>query len=240
MMGTCRARSVNADFAAIVESAGTLNKMPAMPTSMRRIAHTLLSRKRRAAPSFLDPRGGRAGRSPALGALSIVAVLLLVAGTAQTADARPYGYYPGHGGAWVGWGGGYYGPGWGYRAPYYGYGYGYGFGLATGAALGWSMGGPWWPANYWGGVGYAYPPAYYPYAGVAVAVPAAPVEQVYIQQPQEVVVPPAAQPRRGLWYYCSAPAGYYPDVNSCSRPWIAVDPQSGGRTGSADGVTQGR
>jgi DNA-binding transcriptional ArsR family regulator len=28
-----------------------------------------LSRKRRAAPSFLDPRGGRAGRSPALGAL---------------------------------------------------------------------------------------------------------------------------------------------------------------------------
>jgi hypothetical protein len=29
-----------------------------------------LSRKRRAVPSFLDPRGGRAGRSPALGALS--------------------------------------------------------------------------------------------------------------------------------------------------------------------------
>jgi len=29
----------------------------------------LLSRKRRAAPSFLVPRGGRAGRSPALGAL---------------------------------------------------------------------------------------------------------------------------------------------------------------------------
>ncbi|WP_038167050.1 hypothetical protein, partial [Thiomonas sp. FB-6] len=29
-----------------------------------------LSRKRRAAPSFLDPHGGRAGRSPALGALS--------------------------------------------------------------------------------------------------------------------------------------------------------------------------
>jgi hypothetical protein len=28
-----------------------------------------LTRKRRAAPSFLDPHGGRAGRSPALGAL---------------------------------------------------------------------------------------------------------------------------------------------------------------------------
>ena len=29
-----------------------------------------LSRKRRAAPSFLAPRGGRAGRSPALGVLN--------------------------------------------------------------------------------------------------------------------------------------------------------------------------
>jgi len=29
-----------------------------------------LSRKRRAAPSFLDPHGGQAGRSPTLGVLS--------------------------------------------------------------------------------------------------------------------------------------------------------------------------
>ena len=32
-------------------------------------ADSQLSRKRRAAPSFLDPRGGRAGRSPVLGVL---------------------------------------------------------------------------------------------------------------------------------------------------------------------------
>ena len=98
------------------------------------------------------------------------------------------------------------------------------------------MAGPWWPANYWGGVGYAYPPAYYPYGGVAVAVPAAPIEQVYIQQPQEAVVPTPSQPRSGHWYYCSSPAGYYPDVNTCSRPWIAVDPRSGRRAGGCQQV----
>lgn len=173
--------------------------------------------------------------------LSAVAVLLLATGTPQTADARPYGYYPAHGGSWgVG-----YRPGWGYRAPYFGYGYGYGFGLATGAALGWAMAGPWWPANYWGGLGYAYPPALDPYVGVAVAVPAAPIEQVYIQQQQEVGAPTPSQTRPGHWYYCSSPAGYYPDVNTCSRPWTAVDPQSGGRAGGgggagADGSAQGR
>ncbi|MBK8688032.1 MAG: HDOD domain-containing protein [Betaproteobacteria bacterium] len=36
----------------------------------RRACFTGFARKRRAAPSFLDPHGGRAGRSPALGALS--------------------------------------------------------------------------------------------------------------------------------------------------------------------------
>lgn len=170
-----------------------------------------------------------------------VAALMLAAGTPQTANARPYGYYPAHGG---GWGGGYrpgWG-GWGYRAPYYGYGYGYGygFGLATGAALGWSMAYPWWPANYWGGVSYATPQIYYPYAGVAVAVPAAPIEQVYIQQPQAAAVETTPQTRTGHWYYCSSPAGYYPDVNTCARPWIAVDPQSGRPVGGTAEGTQGR
>jgi len=198
----------------LVEPAGAFDTMPTLPTAMRWFAR------------------------PLLGA---VAVLLLAAGVPRTADARPYGYYPGHGGGWggayrPGWGVGYR-PGWGYRAPYYGYGYGYGFGfgLATGAALGWSMAGPWWPASYWGGVGYAYPSAYYPYAGVAVAVPAAPVEQVYIEQPQASRAEAAPQPSAGHWYYCSSPAGYYPDVNTCSRPWIAVDPHTGRRAGGAPG-----
>jgi len=41
--------------------------------------------------------------------------------------------------------------------------------------------------------------------------------------------PPAAAPRAapqqpGYWYYCTEPAGYYPYVQECSRPWIAVQP----------------
>jgi hypothetical protein len=28
------------------------------------------------------------------------------------------------------------------------------------------------------------------------------------------------------WYYCTDPAGYFPYVQTCSRPWIPVLPQS--------------
>ncbi len=164
---------------------------------------------------------------------ALAAAALVTLGIPHAADARPAGYYGGgYGGGWhgagyrPGWGGGgYYRPGWGawggYRAPYYGY---YGYGLAAGAALGWSLAGPWWPAG--GAPWYGYPAAYYPYAGVAVAVPTPLVEQVYIQQPQVVVAEPAHQPGPGHWYYCTSPAGYYPYVNTCSRPWIAVTPRS--------------
>ncbi len=49
-----------------------------------------LSRKRRAVPSFLDPRGGRAGRSPVLGALrsACAAAARRRSGCAATARAR--------------------------------------------------------------------------------------------------------------------------------------------------------
>ncbi|MEO8124033.1 MAG: hypothetical protein ABI633_08290, partial [Burkholderiales bacterium] len=143
---------------------------------------------------------------------ALAAAALVALGVPHAADARPAGYYWGggyHGGGWVGyrpgWGGGYYRPGWGawggYRAPYYGYGYG----LAAGAALGWSLANPWWPAG--GAPGYGYPAAYYPYGGVAVAVPAPPVEQVYIQQPQVAAAEPAHEAGPGHWYYCTSPAG---------------------------------
>jgi len=28
----------------------------------------------------------------------------------------------------------------------------------------------------------------------------------------------------GFWYYCSDPAGYYPWVRTCNRPWTPVSP----------------
>lgn len=182
-------------------------------------------------------------RRLSLPCLCAVAAAALIAAAPNAACARPYGYHPA-GGAWGSWGPGYrpgWGAwgGWGYRAPYYGYGYGYGVGLATGAALAWSAAGPWWPANYWGGASYAYPAAYYPYASVAVAVPAAPIEPVYVERTPEVVVTPTApQKRPGRWYYCNAPAGYYPYVHTCSEPWIAVIPQAGA-TARPNGAAQG-
>lgn len=100
------------------------------------------------------------------------------------------------------------------RGFYRGYGYGLGFGfggyelgLGLGYGLGYGFGG-------YGG-GYGYGPPYYPYSPV-VAVPAAP--QVYIQRqdmsPQDDIQRSVQLPAN-YWYYCRAPAGYYPYVNNC-------------------------
>jgi hypothetical protein len=32
------------------------------------------------------------------------------------------------------------------------------------------------------------------------------------------------QPESGNWYYCVDPAGYFPYVGACNRPWVAVTP----------------
>jgi hypothetical protein len=37
-----------------------------------------------------------------------------------------------------------------------------------------------------------------------------------------------AVPRTNAWYWCSAPAGYYPYVAQCSMPWQAVAPRPAG------------
>jgi hypothetical protein len=54
-----------------------------LPSRARARALLTLVRKRRAAPSFLDPRGGRAGRSPVLGALISAALLAACAEAPQ-------------------------------------------------------------------------------------------------------------------------------------------------------------
>jgi hypothetical protein len=56
----------------------------------------------------------------------------------------------------------------------------------------------------------------------------------YVQQREPEVVSP--QPSRGTasrWYYCTEPAGYYPYVQQCSRPWVAVRPNAVPPAGSA-------
>ena len=64
----------------------------------------------------------------------------------------------------------------------------------------------WWGPPYY----YSYYPGYYsPPAVVQQAPPA------YIQQT------PAAP---NFWYYCQAPEGYYPYVQSCPGGWTTVSP----------------
>ena len=121
------------------------------------------------------------------------------------------GYYPGYR-PWVGWGG------WRYGYPGYGYGWGYGWGYGYGAGLALSIGAPWG----WYGPAAAYVmPSWVP-MNVAV-LPSPTVEELAVEAP---AAPQAAPRQPGYWYYCTEPAGYYPYVNQCSRPWIAVEPNS--------------
>jgi len=109
---------------------------------------------------------------------------------------------------WGAWGG------WGYGYPRYGYGYGWGSGLGYGVGVALAT------APYWG---WGWPPAYY----VAPSwVPTTPlVEQVVVEE-RAPAAPQSAPQQPGYWYYCTEPAGYYPYVSTCSRPWIAVNPTS--------------
>src|SRR5213593_2143177 len=67
------------------------------------------------------------------------------------------------------------------------------------------VGPAWWgpPYPYW----------YYPPAPVEVA-PA----------PAAAPAPPAASPE-SFWYYCPNAKAYYPNVQSCSEPWVRVAPR---------------
>jgi hypothetical protein len=132
-------------------------------------------------------------------------------------------YRPGYGPGYGGWRYGY--PGYGY-----GYGYGYGFGLGLGYGTGWALTTAWpW---YWGA------PAYYPWGYLAPGYPALSLDEElsYVQQPQAEVVAPPARRAASYWYYCTEPAGYYPYVQQCARPWIAVQPNAVPPAGSAPGA----
>ena len=64
--------------------------------------------------------------------------------------------------------------------------------------------------------------------GFAQAPQSAVAPQVYVQRQD---VPPQEDIQRSVqlpanyWYYCRAPAGYYPYVNNCPNGWEQVAPQ---------------
>ena len=172
-----------------------------------------------------------------------LAVASAEAGTAVLA-ASAYVVAPGYGGGWVGgpyyrpyyrpYYGAYYrpwvGPGWGWRYGYPGYGYpayGYpGWGWGFGYGVGWGVA----TAPAWGWPAYYAAPSWVP-EDVAVPAPwvSPSISDGVAAAPAPAPAPAAPQvaPQQpSYWYYCTEPAGYYPYVNQCSRPWIAVQPTS--------------
>lgn len=102
-----------------------------------------------------------------------------------------------------------------YRGPrvgvYFGAPYAWGSPYYWGPA--WSLAWPWY--------GYVYPYPY-PYAP--------PVVEYSVPGPTEYVErAPGPASERGLWYYCTDPAGYYPHVARCNVPWVEVQPSDAPR-----------
>jgi hypothetical protein len=167
--------------------------------------------------------------------ISVLAVVALTVGS-SVAMAQPRGGGGGgappggggRGGAWHGapsgggaWhGGGYHGD---YHGDYHG-GYHGWYGGWYGPSVGFYLGSPYWGSwPYYYPYGYAYPYGYtWPY-GYGYSYPS---PYVYAPREPSVYIEEAPQSRAvHSWYYCTDPAGYYPYVQRCAKPWMTVVPQ---------------
>jgi hypothetical protein len=118
-----------------------------------------------------------------------------------------YGSYPGrwHGsGHYGGWSGGYHG----HTRSWYGNHWSGGW---YGPSVGVYFGGPLW----WDGWPYSYYPAYPAYYPYPLYGPDEP--NIYIERSEDTGT-------TQYWFYCPDPAGYYPYVQNCSKPWMTVLP----------------
>jgi hypothetical protein len=150
--------------------------------------------------------------------------------TALPASARGGGGHVGGGGGWHGGGGGWHGGGGGWHG-------GGGHGWHGGHGGHWHGG--WYGGFYLGAALWGWPyyyPYYYPYA-YPYAYPyygyypyAYPTYSYAVYRPQTVYyterAPQASSNGTRYWYYCTEPAGYYPYVSNCSKPWMHVLPES--------------
>ena len=158
--------------------------------------------------------------------LIAAAAALTMATVATTASAQHTMSHSGggwsggsHGGSWHG-GGNWHGGGW--------------HGSRIGLSLGFGF-----PYYYWGPgyYGYPYPYAYaypYPYGYYDGYPYDDAVPQTYIQRDSgDAVAPPAPAQRSQYSYYCTNPAGYYPQVANCPSGWLTVVPNGAPRTAPA-------
>jgi hypothetical protein len=159
--------------------------------------------------------------------LLIAAAAALTLATVATAASAQHGGAS-HSGSWSG--GSHAGSNWHGGGHWHG---GSWHGSRIGLSLGFGFPYYWGPAYY----GYPYPYAYaypYPYSyydGYAYddAVP-----QTYIQRDSGDAVAPTAPAQRSQYsYYCTNPAGYYPQVATCPSGWLTVVPNNAPRTAPA-------
>lgn len=159
--------------------------------------------------------------------LIAAAAALALATVATTASAQ-HSRASHDGGSWSGggsssrgggdWrGGGHWGGGW------------------HGSRIGFSFG---FPGYYYWGPGYypyayAYPYPYGYYDGYSSYDDGAP--QTYIQRDTGDGIAPAAPPaqRSQYSYYCTNPAGYYPQIANCPTGWLTVVPNGAPRAAPA-------
>ncbi|WP_410211831.1 hypothetical protein [Aquirhabdus sp.] len=137
-------------------------------------------------------------------ALIVASAISILGGIGLTSPAQAYPHYGRNwAGAYhfhynpVGWRGGYWRQGW------------------HGGHYGW-----WWGV---GGAWLLYPAPIYPYPDPELEpayVVSEPVTTIVESQPAQPLPQTAPTPVvQTVWYYCSSPQGYYPNVPSCPSGW---------------------
>jgi len=167
--------------------------------------------------------------------LIAAAAALALATVATTASAQHHGGSQG-GGSWGG-GSSHSGGSWHGGSSWHGGGNWHGGGW-HGSRIGFSFGFPafyyWGPGYYPYAYAYPYPYGYYDgyYDGYSSYGDAAP--QTYIQRDTgDAIAPPAPAQSSQYSYYCTNPAGYYPQIANCPSGWLTVVPNSAPRAAPA-------
>lgn len=155
-----------------------------------------------------------------------IAAAFALSSVAITASAQSHSRGSGGGGSWHG-GSGWQGGGDRHGDFHHGDGHFGHFGLSFGFPAFYSYWGPgyYYPYAY----GYPYPYSYYDGYSYDDGAP-----QVYIQRDSGDAVAPPSQPRRSQYsYYCTDPAGYYPQIANCPSGWLTVVPNGSPRAAPA-------
>jgi hypothetical protein len=166
--------------------------------------------------------------------LLIAAAAALALATVATTASAQHSRASHDGGSWSGGGSSSRGGNWHGGGDWRGGG---NWGGWHGSRIGFSFGFPgfyyWGPGYYPYAYAYPYPYGYYDggyYDGYS-SYDAAP--QTYIQRDTGDAIAPAAPQRSQYSYYCTNPAGYYPQIANCPTGWLTVVPNGAPRAAPA-------